>query len=157
MSSIPRFMRGLGWTVFTLMWIPFVLMFMDMPSGRHSYSSISELPGKMGLYLVITLGMSFIAIALLIGSGVVSWLMGRMVLARGESGTARILNIAPTGTRVNNYYYGMRFTLEVQSFGESFQADAERLVPMHEMTKYQIGMTVNVKYDPMTKIVAMAD
>lgn len=157
MSSIPRFMRGLGWTVFALMWLPFVLMFMDMPSGRHSYGSISELPGNMGFYLVITIGMSFIAIALLVGSGVVSWLMGRMVLARGESGTARIVNITPTGTRVNHYYYGMRFTLEVQSFGESFQADAERLVPMHEMTKYQIGMTVNVKYDPMTKIVAMVD
>ena len=157
MSIIPRLMRGLGWITFTLMWIPFVLMFMDMPAGRHTYDSISDLPGKMGLYFVITIGMSLIATAFLVGAGVVSWLLGRMVLARGESGTARILNINPTGTRVNRYYYGMRFTLEVQSFGESFQADAERLVPMHEMNKYQVGMTVNVKYDPASKLVAMVD
>ncbi|MFM8368642.1 MAG: hypothetical protein ACKOBD_07785 [Chloroflexota bacterium] len=157
MSSIPRLMRGLGWIIFTLMWVPFMLMFMDMPAGNHTYGSISELPGKMGLYLVITVGMSIIAIGLLVGSGVVGWLFGRIALSRGESGTARILNITPTGTRVNHYYYGMRFTLEVQSFGESFQADAERLIPMHEMTKYQTGMMVNVKYDPITKIIAMVD
>lgn len=157
MSIIPRLMRGLGWIIFTLMWIPFVLMFIGMPAGRHTYGSISELPGNMSVFFVITIGMSLIATALLVGSGVVSWLMGRMVLARGDTGTACILNITPTGTRVNRYYYGMRFTLEVQSFGESFQADTERLVPMHEMNKYQVGMTVNVKYDPTSKLVAMVD
>ncbi|MBL0346714.1 hypothetical protein [Candidatus Villigracilis affinis] len=119
--------------------------------------TLAGLPKNMALFLGITIGLAIISTALLVGSSVVGWLIGRVVLARGESGTARILAIQPTGTRVNNYYYGMRFTLEVQSFGETFQSHAERLVPMHDMMKYQIGMTVNVKYDPMTKTVAMVD
>ena len=157
MSNIPRIMRAVGWLLFMVMWIPFMLMFMNMPNGNSSYESLAGLPKNMALFLGITIGLAIIYTALLVGSSVVGWLIGRVVLARGESGTARILSIQPTGTRVNNYYYGMRFTLEVQSFGETFQSHAERLVPMHDMMKYQIGMTVNVKYDPMTKTVAMVD
>ena len=157
MSNIPRIMRAVGWLLFMVMWIPFTLMFLNMPNGNSSYDSLAGLPKNMALFLGITIGLAIISTALLVGSSVVGWLIGRVVLARGESGTARILSIQPTGTRVNNYYSGMRFTLEVQSFGETFQSHAERLVPMHDMMKYQIGMTVNVKYDPMTKTVAMVD
>ena len=157
MSNIPRIMRAVGWLLFMVMWIPFTLMFLNMPNGNSSYESLAGLPKTMALFLGITIGLAIISTGLLVGSSIVGWLIGRVVLARGESGTARILAIQPTGVRVNNYYYGMRFTLEVQSFGESFQSQAERLVPMHDMTKYQIGMTVNVKYDPMTKTVAMVD
>ena len=152
MSSLPRFMRGAGWVAFALMWIPFTLMFLSMPDGNSD-----ELTGNMFIFLASTIALSILAMGLIFGSMIVSWLLGRMVLSRGESGTARIINIQPTNVRVNRYYYGMRFTLEVQSFGETFQADAERLVPMHEMTKYQIGMMVNVKFDPATKIIAMVD
>ena len=152
MSSLPRFMRAAGWVTFALMWIPFAFIFIFMPN-----ESSSEPSGSMFIFLAITIAMSILAMGLLFGSAIVGWLLGRMALSRGESGTARILNIQPTNMRVNRYYYGMRFTLEVQSFGESFQADVERLIPLHEMTKYQVGMTVNVKYDPTTKIVAMVD
>ena len=157
MSNLPRIMRSLGWLIFGLMWIPFTLMFINMPNGRSSYNSIAGMPSTMTLFLGLTLGLAIISTALLVGSSAVGWLIGRVVLARGESGTARILNIHPTGVRVNHYYHGMRFTLEVQTFGETFQADAEKLVPMHEMMKYQVGMTVSVKYDPMTKTVAMVE
>ena len=157
MSNLPRIMRGLGWLLFGLMWIPFTLIFMNMPGGRSSYNSIAGMPKTMALFFGLTMGMAFIATALLVGSSVVGWLIGRVVLARGESGTARILNIHPTGVRVNHYYHGMRFTLEVQTFGETFQADAEKLIPMHEMMKYQVGMIVNVKYDPMMKTAAMVE
>lgn len=157
MSNIPRIMRGLGWLIFALMWIPFTFIFFNMPNGSYTAQELMALPLKATLPLALTIGMAIISTALLVGSSVVGWGIGRMVLARGESGTAKILNIQPTGVRVNNYYHGMRFTLEVQSFGETFQSSAERLVPMHEMMKYQVGMTVNVKYDPMTKTVAMTD
>lgn len=157
MSNLPRIMRIAGWTIFTLMWIPFALMFLNMPGGNRQYESLSELPAKMGLFLGITVGMSIIAMFLLFGSTAAGWLLERMALSKGEPGTAKILNIQPTGVRVNRYYYGMRFTLEVQSFGETFQASVERLVPMHEMTKYQIGMMVRVKYDPFSRVVAMTN
>ena len=152
MSSLPRIMRGAGWVAFALMWIPFTLIFIFMPNENSN-----EPTGTMFIFLGITIAMSIIAMGLLFRSAVVGWLLGRMALSRGESGTARIVSIQPTNMRVNRYYYGMRFTLEVQSFGETFQADAERLIPLHEMTKYQVGMMVNVKYDPTTKIIAMID
>lgn len=152
MSKLPRFMRGAGWIMFALMWIPFAFMFIFMPNENSSEPS-----GLMFIFLAITIAMSIFAMGLLFGSAIVGWLLGRMALSRGEPGTARIVSIQPTNMRVNRYYYGMRFTLEVQSFGDTFQADAERLIPMHEMTKYQIGMMVNVKYDPFTRIIAMVD
>ncbi|MBI3160908.1 MAG: hypothetical protein HYZ23_00280 [Chloroflexi bacterium] len=157
MSNIPRIMRTFGWLIFALMWIPFVFIFFTMPNGSYTGQELMALGWKTLLPLALTIGMSIVSMSLIMGSSIVGWLMGRLVLARGETGTARILNIQPTGMRVNSYYYGMRFTLEVQSFGETFKADTERLVPMHDMTKYQPGMTVNVKYDPLTKLVAMTD
>lgn len=157
MSNIPRIMRGLGWLIFALMWIPFIFIFFNIPNGSYTAQELMALGWKSLLPLVLTIGMSVVAMLLLFGSATISWLLKQWVMARGETGTARIINMQPTGLRVNHYYYGMRFTLEVQSFSDTFKADAERLVPMHDMTKYQPGMIVNVKYDPLTKLVAMMD
>lgn len=153
MSSLPRYMRGVGWVVFTLMWIPFTLMLFFMPGEDPSEPASAMLV----IFRTITIAMSILAIGLIFGSMAVGWLFECMVLSRGESGVARIVSIQPTNMHVNRSYYGMRFTLEVQSFDKPFQADAERLIPLHEMKKYQTGMMVNVKYDPTAKLVAMAD
>jgi uncharacterized protein DUF3592 len=99
----------------------------------------------------------FIAMGLLFGSSAVSWLLGQMAKSRGERMTARILSIHPTGMRVNNYYDGIRFELELYYMGETIQTSAEKLVPRFGAPNYQIGMNVNVMYDPFTKAVAMLD
>ena len=155
MSNIPRYMRVLGWIVFGLMWIPFILMFFNMP-GEGSYS-FDELPKNMVIFLGLTIGMMFIAMGLLFGSPLVSWLFGQIAKSRGERMTARIVNIRPTGMRVNNYYDGIQFDLELNYMGETIQTSAEKLVPRFGAPNYQIGMSVNVMYEPTTKAVAMLD
>ncbi len=155
MSNIPRYMRVLGWIVFGLMWIPFILMFFNMP-GEGSYS-FDELPKNMVIFLGLTIGMMFIAMGLLFGSPLVSWLFGQIAKSRGERMTARIVNIRPTGMRVNNYYDGIQFDLELNYMGETIQTSAEKLVPRFGAPNYQIGMSVNVMYEPTTKTAAMLD
>ncbi len=155
MSNLPRIMRGLGWMCFALLWVPFMYVMFKVPNGSYSFSELMAMPRLTVIAFGLMVGLGALAMLLLFGSSVVGFVMNRMVLSSGESGTARIVNIQPTGTRVNNYYYGVRFTLEVQAFGDTFQSVTEKLVPMHEMMNYQVGMTVNVKYNPSTRMVAM--
>jgi len=73
----------------------------------------------------------------------------------GKRTTARIVNIRPTGMRVNNYYDGIQFDLELQYMGETIQTSTEKLVPRFGAPDYQIGMSVNVMYEPNLKTVLM--
>lgn len=81
------------------MWIPFTLMFFNTP-GEGSYS-FDELPKNMVIFLGLTIGVMFIAMGLLFGSSIVSWLFKTVAQARGERMTARVVDIRPTGMRVN--------------------------------------------------------
>jgi hypothetical protein len=155
MSSIPRYMRILGWIVFGLMWIPFGLIFLNMPGEGEA--PFSDLTSPMTIFFALTFVMMFIAMGLLFGSSVVSWLFGRLATSRGERMTARIVNIKPTGMRVNNYYDGIQFDLELNYMGETIQISTEKLVPRFGAPDYQHGMTVNVMFDPMTRTVSMLD
>lgn len=155
MSAIPRYMRILGWIVFALMWIPFTLMFFNMP-GEGSYE-FNELPNKMLVFLGVTIGMSIIAMGLLFGSSIVSWLFKKVAQARGERMTARVVDIRPTGTRVNRVYDEVRFDLEINYMGDTVRVSTEKLLSRFDGKTYQNGMTVNVLYDPTTKLVSMLD
>ncbi|HMS00275.1 MAG TPA: DUF3592 domain-containing protein [Anaerolineales bacterium] len=155
MSNIPRYMRILGWIVFALMWIPFTLMFFNMP-GEGSYS-FDELPKNMVIFLGLTIGMMFIAMGLLFGSSIVSWLFKTVAQARGERMTARVVDIRPTGTRVNRVYDEVRFDLEINYMGDTVRVSTEKLLSRFDGKTYQNGMTVNVLYDPTTKLVSMLD
>ncbi len=155
MSIIPRVMRILGWIVFALMWIPFTLIFFNMPAeGSYDFN---ELPTKMILFFGLTFGLMFIAMGLLFGSSVVSWMFKKIALARGERTTARVVDIRPTGTRVNRVYDEVRFDLEIHYMGEIVSASTEKLISRFDGRTYQIGMTVDVMYDPLTKLVSLLD
>lgn len=155
MSSIPRLMRILGWIVFALMWIPFTLMFFNMP-GEGSYS-FDELPGNMVIFLVLTFGLMFVAMGLLFGSSIVSWFFKKVAQARGERMTARVVDIRPTGMRVNRIYDEVRFDLEINYMGETVRVSTEKLISRFDGRTYQIGMAVDVMYDPTTKLVSLTD
>jgi len=154
-SKLPRLMRILGWIVFALMWIPFCLMFLFMPGeGDNPFKElISPFTASFASMFVLM----FISMGLLFGSPLVSWLLGQVAKSRGERTTARIVNIRPTGMRVNNYYDGIQFDLELHYMGETIQTSTERLVPRFGAPDYQNGMTVNIMYDPFTKTVSMID
>jgi hypothetical protein len=155
MSLIPRIMRIVGWIVFACMWIPFTLMFFNMP-GEGSYS-FDELPRNMLIFLGLTIGMSVIAMGLLFGSSIVSWLLKKIAEARGERTTARVLKMRHTGLRVNRTYDEMQFTLEINTMGGTVNATTEKLLSRFSPVNYQEGMMVNVVYDPMLRIVSLAD
>ena len=155
MSKLPRLMRILGWIVFALMWIPFCLIFLNMPGEGED--PFSELISPFTISFASTFVLMFIAMGLIFGSSLVSWLFGQIAKSRGERMTARIMNIRPTGMRVNNYYDGIQFDLELHYMGETIQTSTEKLVPRFGAPDYQNGMTVNVMYDPFTKTVLMID
>jgi hypothetical protein len=154
-SKLPRLMRILGWIVFTVMWIPFCLMFLFMPGEGDN--PFKELISPFTISFASMFVLMFIAMGLLFGSPAVSWLLGQVAKSRGERTTARIMNIRPTGMRVNNYYDGIQFDLELYYMGETIQTSTEKLVPRFGAPDYQNGMTVNVMYDPFTKSVSMID
>jgi hypothetical protein len=155
MSNLPRYMRILGWIVFGLMWIPFILIFVSMAFGGEE--NFGDLTSPMTISFALTFVLMFIALGLLLGSSAVSWLFGQIAKSRGERMTARIVSIHPTGMQVNNYYDGIRFELELNYMGETIQTSAEKLVPRFGAPNYQIGMSVNVMYEPTTKAVSMLD
>jgi len=158
MSNIPRYMRILGWIVFGLMWIPFCLIFASMfMQGENMDAPFEDLTSPTTISFISTFALMFIAMGLLFGSSAVSWLFGQIAKSRGERMTARITGIHPTGMRVNNYYDGIRFDLELNYMGETIQTSAEKLVPRFGAPNYQIGMSVNVMYEPTMKAVAMLD
>lgn len=155
MSKIPRYMRILGWIAFALMWIPFCLMFLFMP--RDGKAPFESLTSPFTIFFALMFVMMFVAMGLLFGSSVVSWLLKRVALSRGERMTARVVDIRPTGMRVNRVYDEVRFDLEIHYMGDTVRASTEKLISRFDGRAYQIGMTVNVMYDPMTQLVSMLD
>jgi hypothetical protein len=147
----------LGWIVFALMWIPFCLIFVFMFLQGESQAPFEDLTSPMTISFALTFVLMFIAMGLIFGSSLVSWILKRIALSRGEQMTARIVNIKPTGLRVNRYYDEIHFDLELNYMGETLQIGTEKLVPRFGAPNYQLGMSVNVMYDPMTRIVSMLD
>ncbi len=157
MSKIPRLMNRFGWVVFTLMWIPFIFIFFTVPDGSYSFDELLALGWKSLLPLALTLGMAALAMLLLFGSPAVSWFFKLIARARGERMTALIVDIRSTGLRVNRTYDEMRLDLEINYMGETTRVSTEKLFSNSEKQTYKTGMTVDVMYDPLTKLVALLD
>jgi hypothetical protein len=51
----------------------------------------------------------------------------------------------------------MQFTLEINTMGGTVNATTEKLLSRFSPVNYQEGMMVNVVYDPMLRIVSLAD
>jgi hypothetical protein len=157
MSNIPRYMRILGWVVFTLMWIPFCLMFLFMFMEGEPEAPFEDLTSPMTISFALTFALMFVAMGLIFGSSVVSWFMKRLARTRGERMTARIVNIRPTGMTVNRFYDEIHFDLELNYMGQTLQLGTDKLLPRFGAPNYQVGMSVNVMYDPGTNTIAMLD
>ncbi len=155
--SLSHRMRRLGWMAFSVMWVPFATLMIGMggmPDGSYAWS---ELPA-LARYSLIGVGLfGGLATILLVGSPLVSGMSNRRVLANGQPAEARILQISDTGTTVNNSFL-VRFLLEVHPPGGTpFQAEVERLVNRLDVARIQPGSMVQVRYDPQTHAVALAN
>ena len=155
MPQLPKQMRKFGWIAFGLMWIPFATMMLAMlslPDGSYDWV---ELPILARYSMVIGGVLAAVAVLGITGASVVGALSNRAVLANGRPATAEILQIAQTGTTINDNPV-VRFVLEVRPPDEpAFQAETERLVPLIEIPQIQPGTIVSVKYDPSSRAVAL--
>ena len=156
--ELSRRMRRLGWLCFALMWLPFAGIFVGlagMPDGSYSWP---ELPMLARISILGTGAFGAVAVLLLIGSPVLSSIQNRSILANGQPADATIVDIQPTGATINNYYVGLSVLLDVKPLSEpTFQARAEKFVPMHLMAKYQAGAAIRIKFDPHSRAVAIMD
>ncbi len=155
MPQLPKQMRKFGWMAFGLMWIPFATMMVSMlslPDGSYDWV---ELPHIARYSIVIGGALAAAAMVGLFGATVASAVTNRAVLANGRPARAEILQIAQTGTRINDNPV-VRFVLEVRPPDEpAFRAETERLVPLIEIPQIQPGTIVSVKYDPASRAVAL--
>lgn len=72
------------------------------------------------------------------------------VLANGQQAQAKILQAEQTNALVNNQPI-VKFVLEVQpEGGQAFQAEASTIVPLVELSQFQPGATLSVRFDPAT-------
>jgi hypothetical protein len=150
-------MRILGWIFFTLMWIPFCLMFLFMFLQGETEAPFEDLTSPMTIFFALTFVMMFIAMGFIFGSSAVSWLLKRIAQSRGERMTARIIKMRHTGLTVNRSQDEVQFTLEVNYMGETLHVTTEKLLSRYSPLSYQEGMMVNVVYDPQMKIVSILD
>ncbi|MBN2118695.1 MAG: hypothetical protein JW730_19130 [Anaerolineales bacterium] len=153
-----RRLRRLGWLFFALMWIPFTGIFIGMakmPGGSYDWI---ELPLLTRGSMLGTGALMVLALLFLSGSAVIGAAQNRSLLAHGQLASATIKGIEPTGQTVNNYYVGMSFLLDVRPATEpSFQARAEKMLPMHMIPRYTLGSSVQVRFDPHSKAVAIVE
>ena len=152
-----RKLRKLSWILFSLMWIPFIGIFVGMvrlPSGSYTWI---EMPLITRISMILTGIFAGASMLLMTGMPVLSWLQNRSVRSEGLPARAKILKIYDTGTTINQSpVVGM--VLEVHPPGGSvFQAEIEQLISRLEMPMIQPGMEIEVKYDPHSHAVAMVE
>lgn len=151
--QISKTMRKIGWVLFWLMWIPFLTLF-SLPAGEYGWSELPQVP-RIGLSISgVLCGTSTL---LLVGAPIISALRNRSILADGVPASAKILEISDTGTTINNNPV-VRLLLEVQPDDRMpFQSETERLISRLEVAQYQPGQVVQVKFDPDSQEVALAE
>jgi hypothetical protein len=153
----PRILTRLGWLLFALGWIPFAGIFIGMiglPDGSYAWS---ELPRLMRYSIIATFVTFGFAMVVLFGSPLLSWWTNRRVRREGQRASAKILEVWDTGTTINeNPVVGIR--LEVHPIaGAPFIAKTQQLVSRLRIQDYKTGKTVNVRYDPESKDVALLE
>ncbi len=150
-------MRAWGWRCFTLMWLPFIFIFIGMSSLPDGSYAWAQLPLLARVSLAATGTLLLLSVALHLGASTLSAKENRLILANGQVAQATILKIQDTGATVNQNPV-VRLILEVHpSSGDSFQAETERTISRLEIPQIQPGKVISVKFDPQTKEVAIQD
>lgn len=155
--KISKAMRTWGWVSFRLMWLPFITIFIGMwglPEGEYAWV---ELPMLARVSMVAAGSLAALALILLVGAAVAGLFANRSLQENGLPAQAKIVKVWDTGTTINHDPL-VRMILEVHPPGGTpFQAETERLVSRLQIPQIQPGMVVDVRYDPATNAVALAD
>ncbi len=149
--KLSKTMRRFGWLAFVLMWIPFVTL-VTLPPGDHAWS---ELPSFIRYSLTVSGGLCIVSNLLLVGAPIISAIHHHNLLTNGVPAQATILEVSDTGTTINDDPV-VRLLLEVEPSGQPiFQAETERVMSRVQLSQFQRGTVVQVKYNPASRAVAL--
>jgi hypothetical protein len=102
----------------------------------------------IGIGTTTTIGGSLIIVLGIVGSLMLMSARMNHILRNGEPAEATILDMQHTGVRVNSQPM-LKFRLQVQpTYGASYEAETQRIIPFGMMGHLMLGMAVPVKYDP---------
>jgi hypothetical protein len=150
-------MRKFGRICFIILCIAFAIVFIGMvtlPPGGYDFA---ELPVLVRIALVIGLGLFVPMLVLILGAEVSRLLANRAIQAHGLQAEARVVKVWATGTRINRNPV-VRVLLDVRpSNQDAFEAETEQLASIVGVGGVQPGKTIQVKYDPKSREVALMD
>jgi hypothetical protein len=169
--KLARAMQRLGWWTLAL---TFIWMIVFMAVGFLPWPGFELVPDRetadweavvehssrmLTTYFTLFFGGAaffwLLSMVLIYGASIVNAVNNRSILAKGESAEAIILKISETGMSINDDPV-VKFLLDVGPTDRPrFQAEAERLVSRLDIPKFQPGNTVQVKYDPDSRTVAL--
>ncbi|MBX3046311.1 MAG: DUF3592 domain-containing protein [Anaerolineales bacterium] len=173
MKYIQTMQRG-GRLLFAFMWVPFICIFAGTASEMFGSAGVrftdwvnQYLPGFVSsngelsllseISIGVTIALSVLSMFLIFGSVFVSAAFNKRLRQNGKPATAKVVSLASTGTRINGQPV-VRFMLEVQPSDRSaFHAETEQLVDQVNLPRLQPGHEVQVRYDPDSLDVALAD
>ena len=146
---LAKFLMRLTVVCFILMWIPFVIMMINIEDMQGAESFFTN-PWMVATWALFAMTFVFLFASLIVG-----WLSNQMILANGLDAEAKILAITDTGTRINDNPV-IEFSLQVQPANHpSFVAQAQMTVSVINLSSFQPGKIVNVKFVPETDRVAI--
>lgn len=150
-------LRRVGWVAFTLMWIPFIAIFigmLGMPNGSYDWVDL-PLVARFGL---AGTGLFFvISMVTMVASPLLSWFGNRSLQTKGLAAQATILSLRDTGTTINQSPL-VHLKLRVEPTDRPpFEAETEQLINRLQVPQFQPGATVAVRFDPHSHAVALAE
>lgn len=148
-------LKTLSALCFGLLWIPFAIVMFKLARGEFESDPSGVLPEGLGLWIILLMSLAIGGFVFFIASLVVGSISNSRILKNGQLVKAKILAISDSGTRINKNPV-LSFSLEVQSPDQgTFAAEAQKLVSIVEVANYKAGNTIDIKYLPGTKKVAI--
>lgn len=152
---MPKLFKKLGAICFMVMWIPFIMIMVKLPSIGENPEMVYGAPKEISLWLILTVGLAGAGFFFMIAGIIASAISNRRILTQGQTVKAKILSVKDSGTRINNNPV-LSFTLEVNTPDQgTFNAEAQKLVSIVDVATYQAGTMIEVKYLPGTQKIAI--
>ena len=163
MHRLPNILRTFGFLALLLMWIPFCLMFFSLPAGQMNFEdpemivrSIFSSGALFSGFGLLTIGMFFASIALQVAASASFQWMRQRAKSRGEAVTANIVKVDYASNTNNTIYRNVTFDLEINYKGETVATRMKELLHRERASYFRMtAKTVNVKFDPQTKMAVL--
>lgn len=153
---IQKIFKKLSKLCFIAMWIPFLMIMVNLPFIGENPEMVYGAPKEISLWLILTVGIALAGFFFMIAGIISEAISNKHILSKGQSIKAKIISVKDTKTRINNNPV-LEFTLEVKTPDQgTFKTEAQKLVSIADLTKYEAGAMIEVKYIPGTQRVAIA-